>query len=158
MSETPLLDATVGGRRFGLDSWLEQSQIDAVIWVAPAGTVASLDVSGDGVDAVELQWSTLSAQVPSTRAVVLLEGPGFTDPGADFVWAHSAAEDVARFVGARSGVEAGPVEVLVFRPDTECAPWPEPTGTDAGAEFRFRHRGGAEIHLTLTIPSTAGGD
>ncbi|MDV8001719.1 hypothetical protein [Rhodococcus sp. IEGM 1408] len=155
MSAEPLPGATSGGHAHGLDMWWDPDETHAMFWVAPAGATAVLDVvgNGDGTDAVELQWSTLSAAVPSTRAVVLLDGPGFGDPGEDFTFAHSVAEDVARFVTARSGVEAGPIEVLVFRPDTDSAPWPEPTDTPGGAEFRFPHRGGADVHLNLTLPA-----
>lgn len=152
MTAKTLLGATSGGPAHGLELWFDHVENDAVFWVAPTGTTAVLEVIGNGADSVELQWSTLSAAVPSTRAVVLLDGPGFDDPGADFTWAHSAAEDVARFVSERSGIEAGPIEILVFRPDTQHAPWPEPGTVADGAEFRFRHRGGADVHLTLTIP------
>lgn len=153
MSEEPLPGATSGGHAHGLELWFDQAEIDALFWVAPTGTTAVLEVTGDGADSVELQWSTLSSAVPSTRAVVLLDGPGFDDPGADFTWAHSAAEDVARFVTAHSGVEAGPIEVLVFRPDPGRAPWPEPAATPDGAEFSFPHRGGADVRLALTLPA-----
>ncbi|MCD2264261.1 hypothetical protein K3888_16320 [Dietzia aurantiaca] len=158
MSAEVLPGATLVGHDHGLELWTDPARNIAGFWLAPPGATAALDVSGGGADAVELQWSALSAQVPSTRAVVLLDGPGSCDTGADFTFVHGVAEDVAGFVGVRTGVEAGPVEVLAFRPDTELGPWPEPTVTEAGAAFRFRHRGGAQIHLTLTIPITAGGD
>lgn len=153
---------TSGGHTHGLEMWQGPDESHAMFWVAPAGSTAVLDVDGDGdidgdgADAVELRWSILSAEVPSTRAVVLLDGPGFGGPGEDFTAAHVVAEDVARFVSARSGIEAGPIEVLVFRPDTEHAPWPGPEPTPDGAEFRFRHRGGADVRLTLTLPDQPG--
>lgn len=156
MSAEPLPGATSGGHTHGLERWWDPDETHAMFWVAPAGTTAVLRVDGNGTDAVELQWSTLSAEVPSTRAVVLLDGPGFGDPGEDFTFAHGVAEDVARFVSDRSGVEAGPIEVLVFRPDPDAAPWPEPTATPDGAEFRFPHRGGADVRLTLTVPPPSG--
>lgn len=156
MTVETLPGARSGGHAHGLELWFDQAEIDAVFWVAPTGTTAVLEVTGDAADSVELQWSTLSAAVPSTRAVILLDGPGLDDPGADFTWAHSAAEDVARFVTAGSGVETGPIEVLVFRPDTTHSSWPEPGPVAEGAEFRFRHRGGADVHLTLTIPDQPG--
>ncbi|WP_314038714.1 hypothetical protein [Dietzia sp. CH92] len=156
MSDAPAPGATPAGHAHGLERWTGASETDAVIWTAPAGSVAALDVSGDGADAVELQWSVRSAQVPSTRAVVLLEGPGAGDAGADFVRAHTAAEDFAGLMSSRTGVEVGPIEVLVFRPDSGDGPWPEPSPTADGAEFRFRHRGGADIRLTLTIPHQPG--
>lgn len=158
MSAEVLPGATVVGHDHGLELWTDPVRNIAGFWLAPSGATAALDVSGGGADAVELQWSALSAQVPSTRAVVLLDGPVSDDPTANFTFAHGVAEDVAGFVGVRTGVEAGPVEVLVFRPDTELGPWPEPAVSEAGAAFRFRHRGGAQIHLTLTIPINAGGD
>ena len=153
MIEEPLPGATSGGHAHGLEMWWDPVENDAMFWVAPAGTTATLDVQGGG-DAVELQWSTLSAEVPSIRAVVLLDGPGFGDPGEDFIVVHSVAEDTARFITLRSGVDAGAIEVLVFRPDADHAPWPEPTPTSGGAEFQFRHRGGADVHVTLTLPTS----
>ncbi len=153
----------------GLDCWYETVGFHMVFWVAPPGTTAVLQIDGDGADAAELRWSARCAEWPSTRAVVLLDGPGFEGVGADFETAHRAAEEVAEFVTERSGEEAGAIEVLVFRPDTPdttggtrvpgtaASTRPQPTETTDGAEFRFRHRGGARIHLTLTIPTTAGG-
>jgi hypothetical protein len=126
---------------------------DTVFWVAPPGTTAVLEVTGQGSDAAELQWSTRCAEIPSTRAVVLVDGPGHEDPSVDFGTAHSVAEAVAEFVTDRAGVEAGPIEVLVFRPDTDHAPWPDPTPATGGASFRFRHRGGADVHVALTLPA-----
>lgn len=152
MTADTLTGAEFGGRTHGLERFWDPADTHAMFWVAPTGTTAALEITGGGADAVELRWSTLSAEVPSTRAVVLLDGPGSGDPGEDFTAAHIVAEDVARFVGERSGIEAGPVEILVFRPDPEHTPWPEPARTAGGAEFRFRHRGGADVHLTLTIP------
>ncbi|NLD86242.1 MAG: hypothetical protein GX636_10090, partial [Actinomycetales bacterium] len=84
-----------------------------------------------------------------------LDGPGFGDTTTDFEYAHGVAEDVAGLL-SEQGAEVGPIEVLVFRPDTESAPWPGPTATSAGAELRFLHRGGAHVHLTLTVPSPGG--
>ncbi len=156
MTADALAGATSGGRVHGLEMWWDPEGAHAMFWVAPAGSTSILHVHGDGADAVELRWSTLSAEIPSTRAVVLLDGPGVGDPGADFTAAHEVAENVARFVSTRSGVEAGPIEVLVFRPDTDHAQWPEPAPTADGAEFRFRHRGGADVRLALTIPDQPG--
>ncbi|MFN3602177.1 MAG: hypothetical protein ACK4UY_12410 [Dietzia sp.] len=124
---------------------------DTVFWVAPPGATAVVDVTGDGADTAELQWSTRCAEVPSTRAVVLIDGPGNEDSSVDFGTAHSVAEKVAEFVTDRTGVEAGPIEVLVFRPDH--AAWPEPAPVNGGASFRFRHRGGADVHVALTLPA-----
>lgn len=152
MSAGILSGAVSGGRTHGLESWSDPVRNDAVFWVAPAGATAVLEVEGEGTDATELRWSTLSAEVPSIRAVVLLDGPGAGVPGEDFTFTHSVAEDVARIVGSRSGSEVGPIEVLVFRPDTDHTPWPEPAPTADGVEFRFRHRGGAGVRLTLTVP------
>ena len=142
------------GLAHGLEAWSDPVENDTVFWVAPAGATSVLEVRGEGADAPELRWSVLSAEVPAIRAVVLLDGPGSGDPAEDFTFTHSVAEDVARFVGARSGAEVGPIEVLVFRPDTDHAPWPQPTATADGAGFRFRHRGGADVRLTLTIPDS----
>ena len=163
----PLPGAIAGEHFHGLESWFEALEFDMVFWVAPPATTAVLEVEGDGMGAAELQWSTRCAELPSTRAVVLLDGPGFDGVGENFETAHEAAEQVARFVTEHSGEETGPIEVLVFRPDTSVgttAPgsavsiWPQPVQTTDGAEFRFRHHGGARIRLTLTIPTTAGGD
>ncbi|TCJ77642.1 UNVERIFIED_ORG: hypothetical protein EDC92_109168 [Dietzia maris] len=156
MSDDPLPGAAAAGDAHGLELWRDPDETHAVFWVAPAGSTAVLHVDGDGADAAELRWSTLSAEIPSTRAVVLVDGPGVGDPGEDFTAAHEVAENVARFVSTRSGVEAGPIEVLVFRPDTDHAPWPEPAPTAHGVEFRFRHRGGADVRLALTIPDQPG--
>ena len=156
MTADALAGATSRGRVHGLEMWWAPEGTHAMFWVAPAGSTGILNVHGDGADAVELRWSTLSAEIPSTRAVVLLDGPGVGDPGADFTAAHEVAENVARFVGARSGTEAGPIEVLVFRPETDDAPWPGPALTAHGVEFRFRHRGGADVRLALTIPDQPG--
>lgn len=165
--------ATFSARAHGLDAWCDASEFEMVFWTAPPGTTAVLEVSGGDVGAAELQWSTRCAELPSTRAVVLLEGPGFDGLDANFETAHWAAEAVAGFVTERSGAEAGPIEVLVFRPDTTdgtetpdgtdnpdrsdttekaASTWPQPTETPDGAEFRFRHRGGADVRLHLTIP------
>lgn len=177
MDRTPaggvLPGAASGGHLHGLDSWLEALEYDMVFWTAPPGTTAVLEVGGAGVgadagagvgadaDAAELQWSTRCAELPSTRAVVLLDGPGFEDVRHDFETAHEAAETVAGFVSEHSAADAGPIEVLVFRPDTAAGTdgpgtavsvWPQPTGTTDGAEFRFRHRGGADVRLRLSIP------
>ena len=150
----PLPGSVPDGHEHGLERWAEHVAPASVCWLAPAGTTATLEVAGEGADAAQLQWSTRCAQVPSTRAVVLAAGPGSGDQAAEFTSAHLAAENVAEFVTAHSGVEAGPIEVLVFRPDADSA-WPEPTPTPDGAEFRFRHRGGADVHLTLTLPTAA---
>lgn len=188
--------ATFGGHRHGLDSWFESLEYGMVFWTAPPGTTAVLEVAGAGVDAdvdgdvdaAELQWSTRCAELPSTRAVVLLDGPGFEDVRRGFETAHEAAEAVAGFVTGHSGADAGPIEVLVFRPDAADATgamdtaaaadatgardtaaaaastgatdtsgsaasmWPQPIETSEGAEFRFRHRGGAVVRLRLAIP------
>jgi len=154
VSADTLSGATPVGYAHGLEGWSDPAGNDAVFWVAPAGTTCVLEVRGEGAGAPELRWSILSAEVPSIRAVVLLKGPGAGDPGEDFTFTHTIAEDVARFVGARSGVEVGPIEVLVFRPDADHAPWPEPARTADGVEFRLRHRGGAEVRLTLTLPDS----
>lgn len=146
--------ATAAGDAHGLERWLDPVSFDTVFWVAPPGTTAGLEISGKGADAAELQWSTRCAQIPATRAVVLIDGPGNEDPTADFGTAHSAAEEVAAFVSDASADEVGPIEVLVFRPDTHHAPWPEPTPTADGAEFRFRHRGGADVRVALTLPGS----
>ncbi|MBB1029443.1 hypothetical protein G6027_00760 [Dietzia sp. SLG310A2-38A2] len=156
MSADTLSGARSDGRIHGLERWSDPAENTVVFWVAPAGSTSVLEVDGDGTDAVEVQWSTLSAEVPSIRAVVLLDGPGVGVPGEDFTFTHRVAEDVARFVSTRSGAEAGPIEVLVFRPETDQAPWPEPSRTADGVEFRFRHRGGADIRLTLTVPDQPG--
>ena len=79
-----LAGATPGGREHGLERWWDPAENDAMFWLAPAGSTVILETNGEGADAVELRWSELSAQVPSVRAVVLLDGPGFDDPGADF--------------------------------------------------------------------------
>lgn len=152
MSVGALSGAVSGGRAHGLESWSDPVGNGGLFWVAPPGTTSVLEVHGEGADAAELRWSILSAEVPAIRAVVLLDGPGSGDPGEDFTITHSVAEDVARFVGARSGTEVGPIEVLVFRPDTDRSPWPEPARTTDGVEFAFRHRGGAEVRLTVTVP------
>ncbi|GAA1709191.1 hypothetical protein [Dietzia cercidiphylli] len=156
MSAGILSGAVSGGRTHGLESWSDPVRNDAVVWAAPAGATSVLEVDGEGADAAELRWSTLSAEVPSIRGVVLLDGPGAGEPGEDFTFTHCVAEDVARFVSARSGAEVGPIEVLVFRPDTDHEPWPEPAPTAEGVEFRFRHRGGADVRLTLTVPDQPG--
>lgn len=126
-----------------------------VFWVAPTGTTAVLDVTGEVVDAAELQWSSRCAAAPPTRAVVFVDGPGNDDPSVNFGTAHSVAEEVAVFVTDRSEEEVGSIEVLVFRPDTDHSRWPEPGPTADGVEFRFRHRGGADVHLLLTLPPAA---
>lgn len=153
--------ATFSARAHGLDSWRDAAELGMVFWTAPPGTGAVLEVSGGDVSAAELQWSTRCAELPSTRAVVFLEGPGFNGVDANFETAHRAAEAVAGFVTEDSGTEAGPIEVLVFRPRGSDAPesaeraantWPQPTGTPDGAEFCFRHSGGADVRLHLTIP------
>lgn len=173
--------ATFGGHRHGLDSWFESLEYGMVFWTAPPGTTAVLEVAGAGVDAdvdgdvdaAELQWSTRCAELPSTRAVVLLDGPGLEDVRRGFETAHEAAEAVAGFVTGHSGADAGPIEVLVFRPDatgamdtaaaaastgatdtsgSAASMWPQPIETSEGAEFRFRHRGGAVVRLRLAIP------
>ncbi len=162
----------------GLDCWHEGAAFHMAFWVAPPGTAAVLRVEGDGADAAELRWSTRCAEWPSTRAVALLDGPGSDGVVENFETAHRAAEEVARFVAERSGEDVGAIEVLVFRPDTTqtshttetadaadgtpvpgraTSTRPRPAETTDGAEFRFRHCGGARIHLTLTIPTTAGG-
>lgn len=153
MIQEPLPGATAAGHAHGLEQWFDPVSFDTVFWVAPVGATAVLDVVGNAADAPELQWSTQCARVPATRAVVLLDGPGNEDPSVNFGTAHNVAELVAEFVTARSGVEVGPIEVLVFRPDTGAAPWPQPTAAPGGAEFRFPHRGGSEVHLTLTLPA-----
>ena len=48
--------------------WWAPEGTHAMFWVAPAGSTGILHVHGDGADAVELRWSTLSAEIPSTRA------------------------------------------------------------------------------------------
>ncbi|HHX84436.1 MAG TPA: hypothetical protein GX694_03735 [Actinomycetales bacterium] len=126
------------------------------IWCAPSGTTARLEVDGDPESAPDLLWSARCAEIPATRAVVLLAGEGFDDVSAGFEHAHRAAEAAADLLTTEVAA-VGPVEVLVFRPDAEAGPWPEPAATDTGAEFRFRHRGGATVHLTLTIPTDPGG-
>ncbi|UVE95151.1 hypothetical protein [Dietzia sp. B32] len=156
MSAETLSGATPMGHAHGLEAWSDPVEKNAVFWVTPAGATAVLEVDGDEADAAELRWSVLSAEVPSIRAVVLLDGPGSGGPGEDFTFTHEVAEDVARFVSARSDAEAGPIEVLVFRPDTDQSPWPEPARTADGVEFRFHHRGGADVRLTLTLPDQPG--
>ena len=135
-----------------------ETVIDGLVCGAPAGTTARLDLDGDAETAPELLWSARCAEIPATRAVVLLDGPGSGDVTADFEHAHRAAEEVAGRLSA--GADAvGPIEVLVFRPrpGDDGAVWPRPTPTADGARFRFRHRGGATVHLALTIPTTPGG-
>lgn len=130
--------------------------LDGLVWIAPAGTTARLEFDGNAESASELLWSARCAEIPATRSVVLLDGPGFGDVSADFETAHGAAEEVAELLS--TGVdEVGPIDVIVLRPDTDRAGWPQPTPTADGAEFRFPHRGGADVHLTLTIPTTPGG-
>lgn len=129
--------------------------IDGLVWFTPPGTTARLQIDGDAESAPELLWSSRCAQVPATRAVILLDGQGFGDPTHDFEFAHGVAEDIAGLL-SEEGPECGPIDVLVFRPDTDTEPWPRPGSTAEGAEFRFRHRGGADVHLTLTIPDQTG--
>lgn len=129
--------------------------IDGLVWFAPPGTTARLRIDGDAESAPELQWSSRCAQLPATRAVILLDGQGFGDPTDDFEFAHGIAEDIAGLL-SEEGPECGPIDVLVFRPDSDTEPWPRPRPTDDGAEFRLLHRGGAGVHLTLTIPDQPG--
>ncbi|TCW19438.1 hypothetical protein [Dietzia cinnamea] len=132
----------------------------SVSWWAPAGTAARLDIAAPGVSeaalAGELQWSARCAQVPATRAVVLIGDAGAGDTATDFTAAHLVAESVAESLAAATATQVGPIEVLVFRPDIEHSPLPEPVPTADGVEFRFRHRGGADVHLALTIPDQPG--
>ena len=185
MSRGVLSGVTPDGREHGLERFTYPAGGEATLWLAPAGSTATVEVDGDGsaADIVELRWSELSAQVPSVRAIVLLDGPGSGDPAADFALVHEVAETVARFATDRSRTETGPIDVLVFRPeiapdaapavspgvepaspsDVEPASLPVPTPTSTGAEFRFRHRGGPRVHVSLTLPTadlsdTPGGD
>ncbi|MEH6819795.1 MAG: hypothetical protein V7706_07610 [Dietzia psychralcaliphila] len=152
----PLPGAESSGERYGLQGWTDPVELGAAFWVAPPGSSATLRVTGGGNDAAELQWSVRCAEVPATRAVVFLDGPGFEDAAEDFTFTHRVAEDVAAFATARSETAAGPIEVLVFRPDTGTTPWPEPSTTPGGVEFHFPHRGGADVHLVLTLPTPPG--
>lgn len=156
MREERLPGATADGEAHGLERWFDPVSFDTVFWVAPPGATAVLDIVGGGADTAELQWSARCAEVPSTRAVVLIDGPGNEDQSVDFGTAHSVAEEVAAFLTERTGVEVGSIEVLVFRPDTDAAAWPEPTAGPDGTGFRFPHRGGADVRLTLTVPTPSG--
>ena len=129
--------------------------LDGLVWVAPAGTTARLEVGGHAESAPELLWSARCAEIPATRSVVLLDGTGFGDVSTDFEFAHTAAEEVAELLSTE-GDEVGPIEVLVLCPDTDRAEWPQPARAVDGVEFRFRHRGGADVHLILTLPTTPG--
>ena len=157
--EGPLPGVLPAGREHGLEMWVGGDGSGTVCWIAPPGTTATVALSGGDRDAAELQWSARCAQVPATRAVVLLGGPAGEDPGAAFTAVHLVAEAVAEHVSAHSRVEAGPIEVLIFRAEATEGPEPfasRPTPTPEGAEFRFRHLGGADVHLTLTIPTPPG--
>lgn len=156
LTEGPLAALVREGRESGLERWADPSGSVGGCWIAPPGTTATLSVAGGNAEVAELQWSARCAQLPGTRAVVLLAGPGSDDPAADFTAAHLVAEEVAEFVTTSSGVEAGPIEVLILRPDTDHppgSPMPGPTATPGGAEFQFPHRGGADVRLTLTLPT-----
>lgn len=169
MSHGVLSGVTPEGREHGLERYAHPAGGVATFWLAPEGSTATVEIDGNGSadDVVELQWSELSAQVPSVRAIVMLDGPGSDDPASDFTTVHEVAEDVARFATDRSGTEVGPIDVLVFRPeaapDAEPASPPGPVPTAHGAEYRFRHRGGTRVHVILTLPTavlpdTYGGD
>lgn len=143
----------------GLESWRDSAEFGMTFWTAPPGTSALLDLSGPGADAPELQWSARCAELPTTRAVAFLSGPGFDGVSANFETAHRAAEAIAEFVIALTGEEAGAIEVLVFRPESaelsgppfESAPT-ESVETGVGVDFQFTHRGGARVVLHLHVP------
>lgn len=153
----PLPDVVHYGHHHGLEHWVDPAESVAQCWIAPAGSTGTIAVTGGDPEAGELQWSARCALVPATRAVVLLGGRGSDAPAADFTAAHLVAENVAEFISADSGVEAGPIETLVFRLDPGESRWPEPTSTRGGVvEWHFRHRGGAAVHVTLTLPTPPG--
>ena len=131
--------------------------LDARIWAAPAGTTGSLhcDVDADGeVElAPELLWSTRAAQLPSTRAVVLLGGPADPDRVRGFQSVHRIAEQVATALDP-AGETIGPIEVLVFRPRPDRAPQPRVDPDSTVVELLVPHHDGVTATLTLTLPTT----
>ena len=139
--------------------------VDARIWSAPAGTTGALHCDPDvavgadtGADvdlAPELLWSTRAAELPSTRAVVVLDGPADPDRVRGFESVHRIAERVATALDP-AGETIGPIEILVFRPRPGCTPTPRPrrTADRSVVEFLVPHDGGVTATLTLTLPTT----
>ena len=124
MSHGVLSGVTPEGREHGLERYAHPAGGVATFWLAPEGSTATVEIDGNGSadDVVELQWSELSAQVPSVRAIVMLDGPGSDDPASDFTTVHEVAEDVA--------VDDDVAEVYVLAAEVLDAPSesePQPT-------------------------------